>query len=99
MFEGVKKTIGGDEYIIPALSLSQVKALKDTIQKLKMDDYDGMAAIIHAAMSRNYPEITLEKVTDILDLNNILEITEAVTNFSGLKKKIMEMAGIGPSGT
>ena len=99
MFEGVKKTIGGEDYIIPALSLRQVKELKGTIQNLKLDDYDGMAKIIHAAMSRNYPTITLEKVTDILDMNNILEFTEAVCNFSGLKKKMMEMAGSGPTGT
>lgn len=98
MFDGVKKTIGGEEYIIPALSLGQIKQLKPVIQNLKFDDYDGMAQIIHAAISRNYPEITLAKVNEILDLNNILDIVDAVTNSSGLKKKIMETAGSGPTG-
>jgi hypothetical protein len=98
MFDGVKKTIGDKEYIIPALSLKQVQDLKDTITHLRLDDYSGMAKIIHAAMSRNYPQITLKEVTEILDMNNILDITEAVCNFSGLKKKMMEMAGNGLTG-
>ena len=99
-FEGVKMKLGGVEYIIPALSIRQIRGLQENIQTLRFDDYDGMTKIIHKAVTRNYPDMTIGELSDLVDMNNVLEITEAVTNISGLKKKIAEMvAKSAPTGT
>ena len=96
-FEGTKKNIGGDNYIIPALSLKQVKNLKpeiDLVSDSTSDQdirFDAMSKIIFTALSRNYPDITEDQVKDMLDLNNILEIIDAVMNVSGFKKRLGEM--------
>lgn len=102
-FDGTKVTIGGEEYIVPPLSFKQLKALKEDIVAMKdrtADNNERMIRVIHAALSRNYPELTIDQVEEMIDLGNIMEITQAVMGGSGFAKTMGEiLAGIGQSGT
>ena len=92
MIPGIPLTLGGDDFIIPPLNFAALKKLQPVIESLATissslegNQIDAITQIVHSAMSRNYPDITLEKVMDILDLGNAPTILAAIMNSSGLK--------------
>lgn len=93
-FEGMPITIGGVEYIVPPLSFRKVKQLQPEIDKLSQinaasvtanssEATEVMIKIIHSALQRNYPEITIDELEDMLDLANVRTIIQAVMGISG----------------
>lgn len=94
-YEGTAITLGGDKYIVPALTLKQVRfSLKDDLAKLQAGDaaaqgesLDAGMRIILAALQRNYPDMTEDKLADLIDLRNFREIIPAVMGISGLVQK------------
>jgi hypothetical protein len=94
-FEGVAKTIGGVEYIIPPISLRTFKQLQDVLELFEdgvvdAKTIDTAVTVIHAALNRNYPDITIDDVAEIVDIGNMFEIFEVVMDVSGLKRKALE---------
>lgn len=87
-FAGTPFMLGGEERIIPPLALGQVRTLAPTLAGIGdlplPDQLAGLADIIHAALSRNYPELTRASLDDWLDLGNINPIALAVMGSSGL---------------
>lgn len=98
--KGIAVTLGGDSYVVPPLSLGAVEQLQDRIGAFNGDvrDKDQVATVIdaaHSALKRNYPEMTREAVADLIDLENMAEVFEAVMDVSGMKRKALE-AGEAP---
>ena len=94
MIEGVTVTLAGRDFVVPALSLKQVRTLGPQIADLQANagDFGGKAfesgmVVIQAAMSRNYPEITVAELEDVVDLRNFARIVQAVMGVSGLDAK------------
>ena len=92
-YEGVVVKMAGEDYVIPPLSFKQLKMLQDDMKQLNTataassSDQQGVVLrIVLAALQRNYPDMTLEKLEDILDLGNIHEITQAIIGVNQLKK-------------
>jgi hypothetical protein len=92
-FEGKTVAIGGNKYIIPALSLGPLKRLRERIRKVTTGDateeeaQEVTSQAIYAALKRNYPEITLEFVEEeIVDLVNCRQLLGVVLNASGYVK-------------
>jgi hypothetical protein len=92
-FNGVAIRMGGKDWIVPALSIGQVRRLMPEISKVTTSDSgavlpDDVAQsalnIIHAALSRNYPDVTKEMLEDLIDLGNFRKIIEAIMGVSGL---------------
>jgi hypothetical protein len=94
MIPGVKINLGGDEYIVPPLNFRQLekhsKLLDELPEVLATGEVKRQWQIILtlalAALSRNYPELTLEKLKDIIDLGNLGPLTEAVMGQAGFKE-------------
>ena len=94
-FEGVKLRIGRQDYIVPALSMKQLKQHEKTISetqkslggKLTSADVEKMVGVIHAAVSRNYPDVTIDQLMDAIDLRSLPKIFPAVMGISGLEAK------------
>ena len=94
MIEGVQISLGGKEYIVPALNFRQLRELKEPMSKLNAtangipDDvaFDAGLSIIEAAIKRNYPDITREQVEEMIDLSNFKIILPAIMGASGLVK-------------
>jgi hypothetical protein len=91
-FEGVPVKIGGQEYIVPPLSIKGFKAMKGQIEALKNmapgramtdEQIDGVMKIIHCALSRNYPELTLDQIEEMLDFGNIGPLINTITRAGG----------------
>lgn len=86
-FDGVDVKLGRTTYVVPPLALGAVKRYAAQIQKfgsLSLEQQmDLTVAIAHAALKRNYPEITTERVEDLVDLRNMGQVFEAVVQSSG----------------
>lgn len=94
MFEGATVIVRGKGYIIPALSFAQIESLAPAIDRLDEADKNNLTpaimkdatSIIQAALSRNYPEVTVDDVKEMIDLRNFQQIIDAVMGGAGLVK-------------
>ena len=50
-------------------------------------EFGEMVTVVHAALTRNYPDLAVEQVWDGLDLRNIRAAMDAVAGASGLEAK------------
>lgn len=91
MIDGIAVRMGGADWVVPPLTLGQMRRLWPTIQKLGdvgagMDETQigTVSEIVAAALSRNYPDMTAEKAEDLLDLGNAATVLHAVLTGSRL---------------
>lgn len=93
LIPGVIVEMGGTEYTIPPLNFSAIKKLSSKLATLKdmgeglPDDeqIDTMIEIIHLAVKRNYPDVTVDEVADMLDMSNAMQAVGAIMSGSGFK--------------
>jgi hypothetical protein len=98
MIEGVSITLGGREFILPSLTFRQVRQFSadGTLEKVPMNGAtfiakpecrDAAEVVLFAALSRNYPDLKLEQMADLLDLNVVEAAVAAVMGVSGLTRR------------
>jgi hypothetical protein len=93
----------GTIYTVPPLTLGQIDRRQDALGKLQSgnvlfnkEDRDTAVDVIHAALQRNYPDLTPEHVRDeLLDAANIQIALAAVMGASGLVERL-KAAGASP---
>jgi hypothetical protein len=93
-FEGVKIALGRQSYVVPALTIKQLRQLGPQLATMRGiqgreptdEEIDGMFAVIHAALSRNYPDITVEQLEDVIDMNSLPVVMQAIMGQSGLER-------------
>lgn len=92
MIPGVAVAMGGQDWIIPPLTLGQLRRLMPQVRQLteigaSMGEaqINVLIDIVTAALQRNYPEATPEKIENLLDLGNASAVLNAVLTGSGLK--------------
>ena len=95
--KGVKFQLGDKTLILPPLSLRAFDQLLPRINafmanKESPDDTMVVVEAVHAALKRNYPDVTLEEVGDAVGLENMAEVLEAVMDVSGAVRKKREAA-------
>lgn len=93
-YDGESVYLNGVEYVIPGLSLKQAKVHWGILLDLQkgitlsnaIDKLGDIVTLIHAAMSRNYPELTYAEVEEMVDLNNIRKLVLTISGQSGLTR-------------
>lgn len=92
MIPGVAVAMGGQDWLVPPLTLGQLRCLMPKVRQLtEIGTAMGEAQIgvlveiVTAALQRNYPEMTMDKVENLLDLGNASAVLNAVLTGSGLK--------------
>jgi hypothetical protein len=91
--EGIEISMGGQAMIVPALNIKQHKALKDEIKTMENKDdtvaqFTATTKVVHQALTRNYPEITLDEVEEMLDMGNFVKVS-----FAAMGQKVPENLG------
>ena len=93
LHEGTTVKMGGRDFILPPLTLKALRRLGPTIANLSdlagvptPEQVDAMVELVHASAVRNYPELTMDDLLDLLDLGNLPEVFPAVMAASGLKR-------------
>lgn len=101
MHDGVKVQIGDAEYVVPSLTLAQVRRFHEdgTLAKvpqhgvgfiLSLENQDAALSVIVAALKRNYPDITREAIEERVDLVGVGKIIAAVLGAAGLGRSAGE---------
>lgn len=98
--KGVTVELNGTNYVIPPIALGALEQLQERIGTFdgNVQDAKQISTVIdcaHAAMRRNYPDMTREEVADLIDIGNMNEVFTAVMDVSGLKRKEQEAAQAG----
>src|SRR5260370_31279434 len=106
MIPGVAVPMGGQDWIVPPLTLGQLRELMPKVRQLteigaSMGEaqINVLIDIVTAALQRNYPETTPENVENLLDLGNASAVLNAVLTGSGLKPSGAAMGAPSPPGT
>lgn len=92
-YDGILVRLGGQELIVPSLSVGQARALWPEILDLDKgvtaqnmpQKHEQSLKIILAAVNRNYPEINREQLEEWVDLGNIRKLLLIVAGQSGLE--------------
>jgi hypothetical protein len=87
-YAGTKINLGGDDYIVPALSIGQAESFAGDIETINKEAGGGSVnfalfskwmPIYTAAIQRNYPALTEETMkSDLIDLSNHSQVQRAV---------------------
>jgi hypothetical protein len=92
MIPGVTVTMGGRDWLVPPLTLGQLRRLMPRVRQLTEIDASMsevqigvLVEIVAAALQRNYPDATAEMVENLLDLGNAGTVLSAVLTGSGLR--------------
>ena len=92
MVPGVTVTMGGQDWVVPPLTLGQLRRLMPKVRELteigaSMGEaqISVLVDIVTAALQRNYPEMTTDQVENLLDLGNASAVLNGVLTGSGLK--------------
>lgn len=102
MFHGKKINIGGTEYIVPPLTLGQLRTgITENLEKHDKLIGEGKlfealslrGEIIALAMQRNYPELSTENVLELLDTQNVNSVWMFILGMSGLGEEEAPAAG------
>lgn len=94
LIEGVEVEMGGETWVLPPLSLGRLRKLKHLFENFNSASHtqdemiDATVELVHAALIRNYPDMTKERVEDdLLDLGNFMVVLNKLCNISGLTPK------------
>ena len=92
MIPGLMVAMGGQQWTVPPLTLGQLRRLMPKVRQLteigaQMGETQigVLIEIVAAALQRNYPDLTVETVENLLDLGNAAAAADAVLAGSGLK--------------
>lgn len=81
--------------VIPPLSLGAAERLQNRLTELREGTLDPesigtVVDTVHAALLRNYPDMTREEVADLIDLENMQEVMTCAMDVAGMKRKAFE---------
>lgn len=98
--KGIVISLGGADYVVPPIALGALEQLQERLAKFSGDvsDMAQISTVIdaaHAALLRNYPDMTRAQVADLIDVGNMHAVFEALMDVSGLRRKQAEAAQSG----
>jgi hypothetical protein len=90
--DGHPVRMAGQDWILAPLNFRQLRVtLKQAFVDLQSSDtearFNAFEQIVHASLSRNYPDLTIEQVEEMLDMSNVMEVVDAVMNISGMARR------------
>jgi hypothetical protein len=105
LLPGVELEMGGKTWIVPPLTLGQLRRLGAKVEVMSADKsmldpevVDAVVAVVTAALKRNYPAIDEDQVADMLDMGNAPSVFVAVLTGSGLKRGSGDSGPFGGAG-
>lgn len=87
MIDGKTVKMGGKDWTVPPLNFKALKQFGPVLKTKTPQQLveEGLVLdIIHAAMLRNYPDLTRDELEDMLDMGNVMEVTMTVMGASGM---------------
>jgi hypothetical protein len=92
MIPGVSISMGGNDWVVPPLTMGQLRRLLPEVRRLAEigatmgeQEIATLLDVVAAALQRNYPDMTPERVAELVDLGNARDVLAAILTGSGLK--------------
>jgi hypothetical protein len=95
LVDGIDVKVGREVLTVPALNFKALRRLKPSLDILKGIDrnasdltdeqFDAIVHIVHTAIRRNYPNMSIEDLEEGLDMSNLKPVIDAVMANSGMK--------------
>jgi hypothetical protein len=95
LVDGTPVKVGKQVLQVPALNFKSLRLLKPKLDLLKgistaasdleEDQYNAIIHIVHTALRRNYPNMSIEELEDGLDMANLKLVINAVMANSGMQ--------------
>lgn len=86
LLPGETVRIGRRDYVLPALNLKGIRRAMELAPTLEGDGVDSMMAcleVVHLALKRNYPELTIEQLEEEVDAASLATLSVAVLSMVG----------------
>lgn len=90
--DGVAIKLAGREYILPAIYIGPLRRLGKKLAAAEAAGdqdaiFEASCALIHASLSRNYPDVTLEDVEErMVTVANLQTVLQAALGQSGVER-------------
>lgn len=92
--KGIHINLGGRDLVVPPLNFKALQDLQERLASFTGDTSPESIQLVldaaHAALSRNYNDVTKEFLAEYLDLENMADVMRAVMDVSGLQRKSIE---------
>lgn len=90
---GTTVVMSGERLLVPPMSLGALELFGDQLVTLRADPTNPEAVrtiidVTLSALRRNYPDITREEVSELIDVGNMETVMLAVMATSGLQDKV-----------
>ena len=97
LIPGVTLTLGGRDFVVPPLSMKAMRELgprwpeiKDIGEVPTAPQIDLVMSVLHTALMRNYPDLTMEDLDELIDLANLPKALMAAFGASPVAAQILE---------
>lgn len=94
MHDGITVKLGAEPFVVPPLTLKQLKKHKEALTRLRSlgdiptpEQVDDLIQVTHSALVRNYPDMTPDRLEDLVDVVNLGPLFFAIMGQSGFTKK------------
>jgi hypothetical protein len=91
--EGVMFKVGGEEFLLTPLTLRQMKSIIPLIREIQNSGdvdplglIDKVTALFHAVLSINTPDLTLDRVQELVTFPDALRLMGTIVEVSGFRK-------------
>jgi hypothetical protein len=102
-YKGITVNLDGKDFVVPPMNFRTLQALQARLETFTggtdSASIDLVIDCLHGALARNYPALTREACIDMLDLENMEAVMEAVMDVSGLRRKAQEAAAAAKEAT
>jgi hypothetical protein len=87
---GKEIELGGEKYVMPPIPLAYMGRFQRAQTALAESDFENAAQdmidVAHLTLLRNYPDLSVDVVSQNLDMGNMKQVIEALANISGFEK-------------
>lgn len=90
LIPGVKINLNGKVFLVPALTLPEVRRLAPDLEVVRgivgvptAEQVTSLVEVVRSAVVRNYPEVTAQELEEGLDMRNMIPTLQAVMASSG----------------
>lgn len=99
LIPGVEVELGGRKFVVPPLPLGALRQLAKYSDaatsgtgNVSSASVDALIGAMHRTLRRNYPQITVEEVEDLLDVPTAIDLFGRLNQLSGLEPSADEGA-------
>ena len=93
MIRGTKVDLAGETFEIPPLNFDAIERFEDQLRGLgtlaavpTREQRGVLRGVVLAAIQRNYPDMTLDKLKQGMDLGNMMTVFKAVISVSSMEE-------------